>query len=101
MPKVGKRAASLESLLGSLTPQEWRIYNYHLDSLRHGRVGRDEAGRKITVYSLGVEVPTGRYKGRFASVPGWVNDRILNEQQAYNYWADEIERGLWPIYDTA
>lgn len=83
-----------------LTPQEQAIVDYHRNTIATGRTGRDEAGRPITVYSTGIRVPEGKYAGRFVSVPGFVDGRILSEDEAYAHWKSEIEAGKWPTYKS-
>lgn len=85
----------------NLSKQEQRIVNYHQKSIDEGKVGRDEQGRPITVYALGVRIPKGEpHAGKFVSLPGWVNGRILSEGEAYEHWKSEIKDGKWPLYDS-
>lgn len=84
-----------------LTPAEQNIVKYHRNSIATGNVGRDEQGRPITVYSSTIYIPEGKYKGKFATVPGWVNNKIVkNEDELYKTWKADIDKGNWPIYDS-
>lgn len=84
----------------NLTPQEQRIVDYHRESIRTGRVGRDAEGRPITVFAIGPKVRSGPHAGKFASVPGWVDGRTLSEDEALERWQAEINEGNWPLYDS-
>jgi len=85
----------------NLTPAEQNIVKYHRNSIATGNVGRDEQGRPITVYSSTIYIPEGKYKGKFATVPGWVNNKIVkNEDELYKTWKADIDKGSWPIYDS-
>ena len=87
-----------------LTKLEQRLVEYHNNSAASGLVGTDNKGRPITVFSTGIKIPDGPYKGKFVSVPGWVPsvdpDKPLTEQQAYEHWKSEIDQGLWPMYES-
>jgi hypothetical protein len=42
-----------------------------------------------------------KYKGKFATVPGWVNNKVVkNEDELYKTWKTDIDKGNWPIYDS-
>jgi hypothetical protein len=85
----------------NLTPAEENIVKYHRDSIRTGNVGRDEKGRPITVYSSTIYIPEGKHKGKFATVPGWVNNKVIkDEDELYKTWKTDIDKGNWPIYDN-
>jgi hypothetical protein len=85
----------------NLTPAEENIVKYHRESIRTGNVGSDEQGNPITVYSNTIYIPEGKYKGQFATVPGWVDNKIVTDENAlYNRWKSEINSGKWPIYKT-
>jgi len=85
----------------NLTPAEQNIVKYHRNSIATGNVGRDEQGSPITVYSSTIYIPEGKYKGKFATVPGWVNNKIVkNEDELYKTWKADIDKGSWPIYDS-
>ena len=84
-----------------LTPAEQNIVKYHRRSIETGNVGRDEQGRPITVYSSTIYIPEGKYKGKFATVPGWVNNKLVkNEDELYKTWKSDIDKGNWPVYDS-
>ena len=88
----------------NLSPQEQNIVDYHNGSMSSGRVGRDDQGRPMTVYSTGIMIERGPHKGKFVSVPGWVPevnpDRPLTEREAFEHWEDEINKGTWPFYGS-
>lgn len=87
----------------SITDAEQRIVDYHDETIRSNKVGKDTQGRPITVYSTGIKIPNGEPNaGKFVSVPGYNRDekKIMNEGEAYDYWKDEIHKNLWPIYET-
>lgn len=74
------------------------IINYHYNTIKENKVGRDPEGRPVTVYSTSVPVREGQYKGKFALVPGYFNERIhTDEDLIYKNWAQQIDEGLWPI----
>jgi hypothetical protein len=85
----------------NLTPAEQNIVKYHRRSIETGNVGKDSQGNPITVYSSTIYVPEGKHKGKFATVPGWVNNKVIkNEKELYKVWKTDIEQGTWPIYDS-
>jgi hypothetical protein len=84
----------------SLSPQEQRIVDYHRNSIKTGRVGTGPNGEPVTVYSTGIRIPEGPNAGKFVSVPGFVNGRILSERELYDHWKGEIQSGQWPMYDS-
>lgn len=90
----------VNSIENSLTAQEKNIVGYHRNSIQQKNIGRDDAGRPITVMSVGPRIMSGKYKGNFALVPGWVGGKILNEDQAYSYWKKQIDAGVWPIFSS-
>ena len=85
----------------NLTPAEENIVKYHRNSIATGNVGRDKKGRPITVYSSTIYIPEGEHKGKFATVPGWVNNKVIkDEDELYKVWKTDIDKGNWPIYDS-
>jgi uncharacterized protein YcnI len=83
-----------------LTPQEENIVKYHRNSIETGNVG-DENGDPITVYSTTIYIPEGKYKGQFTTVPGWVDNKIIKDENVlYDRWKTDIEKGKWPIYES-
>jgi hypothetical protein len=53
------------------------------------------------VYSSTIYIPEGKYKGQFATVPGWVDNKIVtDEDELYKVWKADIEKGDWPIYQS-
>jgi hypothetical protein len=80
-----------------------RIVEYHRRNLANP--GRDEYGRPVTVFSTGIRIPKGKYKGKFVSVPGFIEGRIPmkngkpDERKIFEYWEKEIDEGKWPMYE--
>lgn len=84
-----------------LTPAEQNIVKYHRNSIATGNVGTGPKGEPVTVYSSTIYIPEGKYKGKFATVPGWVNNKIIkDEDELYRTWRSDIDKGNWPIYDS-
>lgn len=85
----------------NLTPAEQNIVKYHRNSIATGNVGTGPKGEPVTVYSSTIYIPEGKYKGKFATVPGWVNNKIIkDEDELYRTWKSDIDKGNWPIYDS-
>ena len=83
-----------------LTPQELNKVAYHRKNLKNPFV--DPQGNIVTIYSTGIEIPTGPNKGKFVSVPGYVNGKIIeDENELYKIWSKDISKGLWPIYNSS
>ena len=84
----------------NLTPQELNKVLYHRKNL--ASPGRDAEGNIVTIYSTGIQIPSGKYKGQFVSVPGYVNGKIIeDEKKLYEIWKKDINAGQWPIYATS
>jgi hypothetical protein len=101
-PILAKRGGFIAMKDGgkSFDPEQ-SIVEYHYNTIKEGRVGRDEQGRPITVYSRSIYVPEGKNKGKFALVPGYVEGSIeYTEDQLYEKWKDQIDAGKWPIDET-
>ena len=82
-----------------LTPQEMNKVAYHRANLANP--GRDAEGNAITIYSTGIEVPSGKYKGQFVSVPGFVNGKVVSDKnELFKIWQKDINAGRWPLYKT-
>ena len=85
-----------------LTPQELNKIAYHRANMNQGYTDLD--GRPMTIMAVGPQVREGQYKGKFVSVPGFVpgvnDNKPMTEDQALEYWKDEIEAGEWPVYNT-
>jgi hypothetical protein len=96
-PKFG----SIAEIMSNLTPQEQKIAHHHFNTMFGGTTGRDEQGRPVTVYSTGVEMDSGPHKGKFALVPGYVDQQIIDPDTARDYWRTEINKGMWPIYNSS
>lgn len=85
----------------NLTPAEKNIVKYHRSSIETGNVGQDENGNPVTVYTNTIQIQDGKYAGKFVNLPGWINGEIVeDENKLSSYWADEIEKGYWPVYDS-
>lgn len=92
----------MDSYLDSLglTPQELNKVMYHRANLANP--GEDDEGNKnVTIYATGIRIPKGKYKGQFASVPGYVGGKIVrDEDELWRIWQKDINAGKWPIYPT-
>jgi hypothetical protein len=83
-----------------LTPQELNKVTYHRANMANP--GRDADGNPITIYSTGIEVPSGKYKGQFVSVPGFVNGKVVTDEgELWKIWKKDIDAGKWPIYKSS
>lgn len=83
----------------NLTPGELNKVMYHRANM--AKPGLDPEGNPVTIYATGIKVPSGKYKGQFVSVPGFVNGKIVdNEDDLWKIWQKDIEAGKWPIYPT-
>jgi hypothetical protein len=98
----------------NLTKQEQAIVDYHRDTIATGKVGRDEKGRPVTVFSTGIELldASGRRTGKFVSVPGFIDNAQGNryipkrngrvdEDFLREYWAKEIQANVFPVYNSS
>jgi len=84
----------------NLTPQELNKVQYHRANLFNP--GRDEEGRPVTIYSTGIQIPEGKYKGLFVSVPGYFDGKIVEDEDIlWDKWKKDIEKGFWPIYNSS
>lgn len=84
----------------NLTSQEMNKVLYHRQNLNNPY--RDADGNIVTIYSTGIQIPSGKFKGQFASVPGFVNGKIIeDEEELYKIWKNDIDSGKWPIYPTS
>lgn len=83
-----------------LSPQEMNKVQYHRANM--AKPGRDPEGNLITIYSTGLEVPSGKYKGQFVSVPGFVGGKVVaDEAELWKIWQKDINEGKWPIYKSS
>ena len=92
----------MDSYLDSLglTPQELNKVMYHRANMANP--GRDAEGNPVTIYATGIMIPKGKYKGQFVSVPGYVNGKIVeDENELWKIWGKDINAGKWPIYPTS
>jgi len=93
--------SDLRKSLG-LTAQEQRIVQFHDETIRLGRIGRDDMGRPVTVNSTGIKIKRGPFTGSFVAVPGFNREtgKLMNEDEAFRYWEKEINEGKWPMYGS-
>lgn len=83
-----------------LTPAEQNIVKYHHNSIETGNVG-DDNGNPVTVWTNTIQIQNGKYKGQFANVPGWIEGRMVEDENELNkYWSKELSKGYWPIYKS-
>ena len=96
-------------MIEGLSDQERQIVKYHEDTASEGLEGRDEEGRPVTVSSVGVTI-SEEYKGephplagKHVLIPGYNKEtkELMDFQEAYNLFEDEIFEGKWPTYDSA
>lgn len=88
----------LQKVFG-LTPAEINKVIYHRNNMANP--GRDEQGNPVTIYSSGIQIPEGPNKGKFVSVPGFVNGQIIsNDDDLWKIWKKDIEAGTYPIYNS-
>jgi hypothetical protein len=82
-----------------LTPQEMNKVLYHRANLQNP--GIDAQGNPVTIYASGIQIPEGPNKGKFVSVPGFVNGKIVEDNDAlWDIWKDAILKNEFPIYNT-
>lgn len=83
----------------NLTPAEINKVVYHRSNLE--KPGKDENGYPVTIYASGIEIPEGPNKGKFVSVPGFVNGKVVeNDDDLWNIWKKDILAGNYPVYNT-
>ena len=84
----------------NLTPAEINKVAYHRSNLANP--GVDPEGNPITIYASGIEIPEGPDKGKFVSVPGFVNGQVVeNDDELWDIWKKDILAGNYPIYKSA
>lgn len=84
----------------NLTPQEINKVLYHRQNLANPLITPE--GDPMTIYATGIQIPEGKYKGQFVSVPGYVNGKVVeNENDLWKIWKKDISAGKWPIYKDA
>lgn len=91
---------NVQDIERNLSPQEMEIVRYHRATIAKGEVGRDDAGRPVTVFSNTIQIPDGKFKGKFVTVPGYFNKHMTDdEHELWKQWGKEINAGKWPVYD--
>lgn len=85
----------------NLTPQEINKVLYHRQNLSNPLITPE--GDPMTIYATGIEIPEGKNKGKFVSVPGYLgNGKVVTDENAlWDYWKKDINQGKWPIYGSA
>lgn len=83
-----------------LTPQEINKVIYHRQNMANPFITEEGP---MTIYSTGIKVPEGKYKGQFVSVPGYLGNGkvVTNDNELWNYWKKDINAGKWPVYPTS
>ncbi len=82
-----------------LSPQEINKVLYHRQNLANPFM---QDGNPVTIYATGIQIPTGKDKGKYVSVPGYVNGRLVdNEEELWKIWKKDIQANKWPIYGSA
>ena len=85
-----------------LTPQEQNLVQYHRDNVTFNNVGTGPKGEPVTVYSTGVTMDSGPHKGKSVTVPGYIAGKQYEDPDLIrDYWRSDINKGKYPIYDTA
>lgn len=84
-----------------LSPQEINKVIYHRQNMANPFI--TEGGEPMTIYSTGIKVPEGKYKGQFVSVPGYLGNGkvVTDDDKLWNYWKKDINAGKWPLYATS
>ena len=83
-----------------LSPQELNKVMYHRSNM--AKPGFDPEGNPITIYATGIQIPSGKYKGQFVSIPGYVGGKVIEDEGTlWKTWKKDIEAGKWPIYPTS
>ena len=98
VPVQGNPFETVKDVEKTLTPSEMSIVNYHRDTIKNNKVGKDKEGNPVTVYSTTIEIPGGK----FVTVPGYFGGKInTDEDKIYEHWKNEIDTGKWPIYNNS
>jgi hypothetical protein len=84
-----------------LTPQEINKVIYHRQNMANPFI--TEEGHPMTIYSTGIQIPEGKYKGQFVSVPGYLGKGkvVTDDDELWKYWKKDINAGKWPIYSDS
>ena len=82
-----------------LTPQEINKVIYHRQNMANPFITPDGP---MTIYSTGIYIPEGKYKGKYVSVPGYLGDGkvVTDTKELWDYWKKDINSGKWPIYSS-
>jgi hypothetical protein len=84
-----------------LTPQEQNLVQYHRSNIKMNNVGTGPEGEPVTVYSTGVTMDSGPYKGKSVTVPGYIQGKQYEDPDLIrDYWRSDINKGKYPVYDT-
>lgn len=83
----------------NLSPQEINKVIYHRQNLVNPFMTPEGP---MTIYSTGIEIPEGKNKGKFVSVPGYLgNGRVVTDENTlWKIWKKDIEAGKWPVYSS-
>ena len=71
-----------------LSPQELNKVMYHRSNM--AKPGLDPEGNPITIYATGIQIPSGKYKGQFVSIPGYVGGKVIEDEGAL--WTGVLQR---------
>lgn len=83
-----------------LSPGELNKVMYHRANM--AKPGFDAEGNPITIYATGIQIPSGKLKGQFVSVPGFVGGKVVDDEgELWKIWKKDIEAGKWPVYPTS
>lgn len=84
----------------NLTPQEINKVIYHRKNLSNPFMTPEGP---MTIYSTGIQIPEGKDKGKFVSVPGYLGNGkvVTDEDTLWNFWKKDIEAGKWPVYNSS
>lgn len=84
-----------------LSPQEINKVIYHRQNMANPFITKE--GHPMTIFSTGIQIPEGKYKGQFVSVPGYLgNGKVVeNDDELWNYWKKDINANKWPIYSSS
>lgn len=99
--RVSESPSPTDNFEASLPAAERNIVNYHRQVEQSGKSGRTPDGRRVTVMSTGITIQEGPNHGKFVSVPGFVDGKVITDEgELWRRWKGDILAGKWPIYDT-